>query len=458
MNSYKSPINISHDHVTIKYPEWNGSADKYVSAPVPSVQEFKYEPHVVRRWKIKPKNETPFSIVKRKRLIKMTDYSVGEHQIYNHLVKFKHRSWNVAFGGAISCPNTFGYGPRLLISQWDKVQDGRAFINENVRPFYYLDDVDSMISDDLNDVKANCISDSFSGFDLLTNLAEFPDALEMIVTALKNARHPLKGIKELMDKYKKARSRGKTRREAHDEIASQWMQYRYGIMPLVLSIKDALELLDKSAEEFHTSRSWNTLTLNENSHPLVPEDKYYFQKLQGTFTVSAVGKARYESKGLRLSDLITFNPFLTAWELIPLSFVIDWFVNVGDVIFSHTSTLSDLAVERKFCASVKKVYTLDTCYRTSYTDSFKESRTGFPSSAYECAAKDSLRAPYSFDESFDVKLDCTLITNQYETYDRNVFTPTDVSLRFNPSLSWMRMLDGYVLSLKPILKALKSIQ
>lgn len=37
---------------------------------------------------------------------------------------------------------------------------------------------------------------------------------------------------------------------------------------------------------------------------------------------------------------LSFNPFLTAWELVPLSFVIDWFVNIGDFAAAQLTAFS----------------------------------------------------------------------------------------------------------------------
>lgn len=47
-------------------------------------------------------------------------------------------------------------------------------------------------------------------------------------------------------------------------------------------------------------------------------------------------KRKFENK-TELSGLLrqySANAFLTAWELIPLSFVIDWFVNIGNMLSS----------------------------------------------------------------------------------------------------------------------------
>jgi len=42
---------------------------------------------------------------------------------------------------------------------------------------------------------------------------------------------------------------------------------------------------------------------------------------------------------LLLSQLGLVNPASLAWELVPFSFVVDWFANVGDFLASFTDTV-----------------------------------------------------------------------------------------------------------------------
>ena len=40
---------------------------------------------------------------------------------------------------------------------------------------------------------------------------------------------------------------------------------------------------------------------------------------------------------IKLGDILQTNAFVTAWELIPLSFVVDWVINVGNAISVFTT-------------------------------------------------------------------------------------------------------------------------
>lgn len=481
--NYDTIQDANLDTIDITYPAWRNKPGifKY-TAPIPPSESLSYWTGSRNSWRIKPpKSSMSFEKIKQLRLIKMTPLDVGETIHRNFEVRRKrfsfkpYREWTSTCGDPNYRPVSHaqpGFFPRswsthgLLKSSWTEVIDGDRLIRSNSEmglPFYKLDDRPELIGDTLNDVKSSCISDAFSGFDLLTNLAEAPESLELIISALKLAVNPLRGIRELREKYAKARRRGKTHREAHDEISSQWMQYRYGIMPIILSIKDAMELYDQLADEFSTSRAYQKIPYVESSKPLITGVNYFHQESTGSIRVSAVGKSRYSDPNLRLSDLITFNPFLTAWELIPMSFVIDWFVNVGDVIFSHTSTLLDLAVQRKFCASVKKDFTINTLFTEEQLFLVKYHHDGWSNpSRLRCGGTNGAlqhEIPSIDLEDEELVRHRSIITSDtVRSYDRSLFNPTDVEFKINPSMSWMRYIDAYVLSLKPILKALKSLK
>lgn len=55
-----------------------------------------------------------------------------------------------------------------------------------------------------------------------------------------------------------------------------------------------------------------------------------------TMESQLVYRVTYNTDGVaaRLAPYGLTNPLLTAWELVPFSFVADWFVNVGDTIAS----------------------------------------------------------------------------------------------------------------------------
>lgn len=71
---------------------------------------------------------------------------------------------------------------------------------------------------------------------------------------------------------------------------------------------------------------------------------------------TAVARARVAIQVSPVVASFNFNPFTTALELIPLSFVYEWFLNVGDwlIAFDHYSPNTKMSA----CVSVKESHLL----------------------------------------------------------------------------------------------------
>lgn len=121
------------------------------------------------------------------------------------------------------------------------------------------------------------------------------------------------------------------------DAGSLWLEYWFGWAPLVNDIYKGCEMLSKGLMIRHFS--------NEASG----------QRLQGRTTYGTLGDfsmrstedmtgfylCRYQaeivvtSPNLHLAQRLGLtNPAAVAWELVPFSFLVDWFVNVGDVVAS----------------------------------------------------------------------------------------------------------------------------
>lgn len=123
--------------------------------------------------------------------------------------------------------------------------------------------------------------------------------------------------------------------ELVDALAHVWMNFRYNIMPLVYTAIDITEAVTKDPE-FLTTRD----TLQQEVSLILPSD---LPALEFTtdFKVFIRDRAKADIGPFSItSKVVSGNILTTAWELVPLSFVIDWFVNVGDFIsaFSGGST------------------------------------------------------------------------------------------------------------------------
>lgn len=175
-------------------------------------------------------------------------------------------------------------------------------------------------------------------WDILTELGELPETLGMVYSGCKailniysdlRRNNPLGLIAQATGARLKKRSpeayaRYTARRTAKeiDAAAQVWMTYRYGIMPLVYSIGDALDFL-ASKGFFRTirKREDDTVTVNVGSstHTVAIQDRCW-------------GKMSIDLTKESWTNGLSANPITTAWELTPLSFVVDWAINVGDLL------------------------------------------------------------------------------------------------------------------------------
>lgn len=135
--------------------------------------------------------------------------------------------------------------------------------------------------------------------------------------------------------YRKIRPGPTQNQRRLDYVNRKWLEYRYGWMPLVNSIYDLVDALRKERVS-----SLTTLTGRSG----MQQEKI---ELAG----SAADRANPERvlkinlsqrvhlscdfalpTGYTFSDFTSMNPLLIAWELVPFSFIADWFIGVGQCL------------------------------------------------------------------------------------------------------------------------------
>jgi len=160
---------------------------------------------------------------------------------------------------------------------------------------------------------------------LYETLAEMPKSAVLLQDLLKNARNIIVV--------------GSLSKKIH-ALSSAYLAVRYGLLPLMKDIQHVVKELKGFSEEVtRTSRGAVSVSQTDSS----TFSSTFMGTVGGLSTkhsVSDVVVVRAMSMdsywadlqtrmGLSLTDLAT-----VAWELLPFSFVIDWFVNIGDVINS----------------------------------------------------------------------------------------------------------------------------
>lgn len=123
--------------------------------------------------------------------------------------------------------------------------------------------------------------------------------------------------------------------DAASAVSQVWLSYRYAIMPNVYLVEDLYKSLTKALPEFERWGQRRTIR--------IPPPEMTGWDVDGDITVTArcFVKRKFDPAKINLQDKeFSANVAVTLWELVPLSFVVDWALNIGDCLsflFGHTS-------------------------------------------------------------------------------------------------------------------------
>ncbi len=117
-------------------------------------------------------------------------------------------------------------------------------------------------------------------------------------------------------------------------LSSHWLSYQYGWKPLIQDAFGVATLLAQHSQERYVTRSESSATVKQSG--MIP-----FNPVTGAAEVIYSYRTRVRmASSYRCDDLTKTvlaqtgisNPALLAWELLPWSFVIDWFIPVGNYL------------------------------------------------------------------------------------------------------------------------------
>jgi hypothetical protein len=168
----------------------------------------------------------------------------------------------------------------------------------------------------------------------VVDLAESGATLKMLKNAI-SVRKQLKKFLTDVVRHKKYQRLSKGQQRL-DYASDKWLEYRYGWMPLISSTYEALQQLGKKVDGglvIASGRSSREVSVEDETRSgdgsyTSPRDSWSI-KLRYRTEVSIQFRL---PEGQQVYDWTSLNPLGIAWELAPLSFVADWFVNVGDTL------------------------------------------------------------------------------------------------------------------------------
>lgn len=224
----------------------------------------------------------------------------------------------------------------------------------------------------VNNARANAVADSW---DVLTSLAEARETYNMLRYALPNFWKKTTWVANLAYlRFKKRADRRFAARDAIEWFSDNWLLARYGIRPTLYDIADAVAYWRKLSEEPPPWVSGKSRQDDQQSKNDIKNNV-----LAGVYNTSewttVSGEDTYRSKaylGIDLGPLrgLQIDPVVTAYELVPFSFVLDWVVDVGGWLSTLTPQLRGDFLGTQY--SLKRSY---SCAKHYYIDPRPEAGT-----------------------------------------------------------------------------------
>lgn len=125
-------------------------------------------------------------------------------------------------------------------------------------------------------------------------------------------------------------------------LSSEYLRFRYGISPLMGDVKAAMKALETGwskvgrlvTSKAMESRTGHTYFQQSQTFGGIYELKWTESHVN-TYSVKAAFTDFYKPTPFDYLGISFHNIVGVPWELTRLSFVVDWFVNVGDVIYAN---------------------------------------------------------------------------------------------------------------------------
>lgn len=174
-------------------------------------------------------------------------------------------------------------------------------------------------------------------------LATVPESFAMIATRLASITGAYRNLRK--GRFKKALSdlnvrplpkHKNTKLTRPKDASALWLEYWFGWAPMIGDIYAACNVV---CDEFPPVTVKGTATI-----PVM--EKYVTNKWGGRSTDWLFGKVHAKAQAsvrvtnpnlFLLNKLGLLNPATVAWELVPFSFMVDWFGNIGDVLNDWTA-------------------------------------------------------------------------------------------------------------------------
>ena len=293
---------------------------------------------------------------------------IRQHENASSVYYRTKTSYSGGYGQSTVLWSTSGFsgGKPYTHSQYENETGRLVYVDIPTQPAY-----SSAADDAARAALLKHASQALTAFRSLTFLGELKETLHMI-------RSPAKALRQRLWDYipratKRVR-RIRSNRLQLEAIRNSYLEETYGWAPLIGDVKAGALALDRHFNRFARSytrvRGKGTVETSVQSSPTAYNNQgRIIDRYWGSLTKSSYSKLYYgEVKSvcpnpvqanMTLLGISWADVVLTGWELVPYSFVLDYFTNIGDILDSWTIRSSDWA----WLSSVDKYES--TCISTS---------------------------------------------------------------------------------------------
>lgn len=260
-------------------------------------------------------------------------------------------------------------------------------------------------------VNRACSDARTATYDILTDIAELRSSIDLFrkVGSMLNTH---------LDDLLKLSLRYSTNPKALAKASSDlWLSYRYGLMPVVFSLQDALKAISKNQNPISIGRA----TIGD-SGSLAKVTETTSNTFDTRTTETLDWNRKYRGFSLAqysaiISNKFRVDPLTTSYELIRFSFILDWFLDVG----------TWLEAISPFAAGT----TLSTMGSVKTTVVYKQHRFN-----HSHGVLGNIR--------YEGDYDCTSLVINEEKYERFYYSPSLPA--WNPRLNLPRITDAIALA------------
>jgi hypothetical protein len=216
-------------------------------------------------------------------------------------------------------------------------------------------------------------------------VGEFTKTLKMFAGAAGGLRKGVLGFLSYWKGNSPTKSK-KRNRSLSKSIADHWLETVFGWQPLINDVKDAAIALARLQHEVPAVRfRVNALCEEQTLHTVTKSNSglfgWYLQTTRSVKTEQIYYGAYRASlpandplqRVISLSGFDLRSLIPTVWELVPWSFLVDYFVNIGEVLEAYTTDTSIVAwvvsVSRKESKEIQTL-TIDPGSHNAYTSAF----------------------------------------------------------------------------------------